>query len=58
MVTKCKHYYCEQCALQHNAKSSKCFVCGQSTGGIFNVAQDIMRRVKRKKAKEEEERAG
>ena len=41
VVTRCKHYFCEQCALQHNAKSSKCFVCEQTTGGIFNVAQEV-----------------
>lgn len=52
MVTKCRHYFCEQCALQHNAKSGKCFVCEQPTGGIFNVAHDILRREKARQRKE------
>ncbi|KAI7835984.1 hypothetical protein COHA_010128 [Chlorella ohadii] len=52
VVTKCRHYFCEQCALQHNAKSSKCFVCEQPTGGIFNVAHDILRREKARQRKE------
>lgn len=49
VVTRCKHYFCEQCALKHNAKSKKCFVCNQPTGGIFNVAHDILKREKRRK---------
>jgi RING finger protein 113A len=51
VVTRCKHYFCEQCALQHNAKTSKCFVCEQPTGGIFNVAHDIVRREKARQRK-------
>ena len=31
VVTQCKHYFCEQCALKHNAKSGKCFVCEKPT---------------------------
>jgi hypothetical protein len=52
VVTRCRHYFCEQCALQHNAKTFKCFVCEQPTGGIFNVAHDIMRREKTRQRKE------
>ncbi len=44
VITRCKHYFCEQCALKHNAKSGKCFVCEQATGGIFNVANEIIRK--------------
>ena len=51
VVTRCKHYFCEQCALQHNAKSKKCIVCEQPTGGIFNVANDILKREKENKIK-------
>ncbi|KAG2437604.1 hypothetical protein HYH02_011244 [Chlamydomonas schloesseri] len=47
VVTRCKHYFCEKCALKHNAKTSKCAVCGVATQGIFNVAQDIVKRQKR-----------
>ena len=27
VVTRCKHYFCEQCALQHNAKTKTCAAC-------------------------------
>ena len=49
VVTQCKHYFCEQCALKHNAKSAKCFVCEKPTRGIFNVANDILKKVQQKK---------
>ncbi|KAL3142938.1 hypothetical protein ABBQ38_003223 [Trebouxia sp. C0009 RCD-2024] len=49
VVTQCKHYFCEQCALKHNAKSAKCFVCEKPTRGIFNVANDILKKVEQKK---------
>lgn len=49
VVTKCKHYFCEQCALQHNAKSKLCFECEQPTSGIFNVAQDVIKKEKARK---------
>lgn len=48
VVTRCKHYFCEACALQHNAKSAKCFVCEAPTQGIFNIAHEIRRKVKQK----------
>ena len=45
VVTRCKHYFCEHCALKHNAKSPNCFACGKPTSGIFNVARDIIRQM-------------
>ncbi|KAK1353112.1 Zinc finger CCCH domain-containing protein 1 [Heracleum sosnowskyi] len=45
VVTKCKHYFCEHCALKHHAKSKKCFVCNTPTLGIFNTAQEIRKRI-------------
>ncbi|GAV70824.1 zf-CCCH domain-containing protein/zf-C3HC4_2 domain-containing protein [Cephalotus follicularis] len=45
VVTKCKHYFCEHCALKHHAKNKKCFVCNQPTLGIFNTAHEIRKRV-------------
>ena len=48
VVTRCKHYFCEQCALKRNAKKGsggRCAVCEAPTGGIFNVAHNIARRV-------------
>lgn len=55
VVTRCKHYFCEQCALQHNAKSRKCAVCEAPTGGIFNVANDVLRRERDRRRREAEE---
>lgn len=49
VVTKCNHHFCEQCALQHNAKTTKCAACQQPTGGIFNVARDIIKKYKPKR---------
>ena len=49
IVTKCKHYFCESCALNHHRKSKRCFVCGESTGGIFNPAKDLMAKLENKK---------
>ena len=51
--TVCNHYFHEQCALRHNTKTGKCFLCEKPTRGIFNMANEIIRKVKRKKAKEE-----
>ncbi|MED6142762.1 hypothetical protein PIB30_000322 [Stylosanthes scabra] len=45
VVTKCKHYFCEHCALKHHAKNKKCFVCNQPTLGIFNVAHEIRKKI-------------
>ncbi|CAA7402633.1 unnamed protein product [Spirodela intermedia] len=45
VVTKCKHYFCEHCALKHYQRSKKCFVCNQPTLGIFNTAHEIKKRM-------------
>ncbi|WCJ33778.1 Pre-mRNA-splicing factor CWC24 [Euphorbia peplus] len=45
VVTKCKHYFCEHCALKHHKKNKKCFVCNQPTQGIFNTAHEIRKRM-------------
>lgn len=50
IMTACKHYFCERCALQHNAKSAECYQCGKETGGTFNAAKEIIKRVKEVKA--------
>uniref|UniRef100_F7ISF4 Ring finger protein 113B n=1 Tax=Callithrix jacchus TaxID=9483 RepID=F7ISF4_CALJA len=38
VVTKCRHYFCESCALGHFRATPRCYVCDQPTGGIFNTA--------------------
>jgi len=44
VVTKCKHYFCEKCALDQYRKSTRCYVCQQQTGGVFNPAKAIIKR--------------
>ncbi|VVC28601.1 Zinc finger, RING-type,Zinc finger, RING/FYVE/PHD-type,Zinc finger, CCCH-type,Zinc finger [Cinara cedri] len=45
VMTKCKHYFCEKCALAHYKKSTKCFVCEKQTGGFFDPAKAIIERL-------------
>jgi len=46
VVTKCKHYFCETCALKHYKKTKRCFVCEANTGGVFNPAKEIIAKMK------------
>lgn len=39
--TLCLHYFCENCALDHAAKSTRCAICRAPTQGIFNSAPEI-----------------
>ncbi|KAL2933114.1 Zinc finger CCCH domain-containing protein 1 [Bienertia sinuspersici] len=41
LVTKCKHYFCERCALEHHSKTNRCFVCNQYIHGNFTIAHNI-----------------
>ncbi|XP_015115917.1 E3 ubiquitin-protein ligase RNF113A [Diachasma alloeum] len=52
VVTKCKHYFCEKCALDHYKKSTRCFICNVQTTGVFNPAKELIARMK---AEEHEE---
>ncbi|KAI9318491.1 hypothetical protein BX666DRAFT_1928540 [Dichotomocladium elegans] len=54
VVTKCKHYFCEKCALDNYKKSVKCYACGASTGGVFDTAKKMIERLKAKKARTQE----
>jgi RING finger protein 113A len=42
IITLCKHYFCESCALQHYRTSKRCFVCNQDTQGVFNSAKAVI----------------
>jgi RING finger protein 113A len=55
IVTRCKHYFCEQCALDHYRRSPKCFVCGEKTGGIFTMAKDLLRKLEERRKRAETE---
>ncbi|CAG9462862.1 unnamed protein product [Pedinophyceae sp. YPF-701] len=52
VVTKCKHYFCERCALAHSEKSKRCPMCDQPHHGVFNVAHDVIKKEKARKQKE------
>lgn len=43
VVTECGHYFCEQCALQRNKKTTKCIVCNKQTNGVFNRARKLIK---------------
>ncbi|GBG89429.1 hypothetical protein CBR_g49220 [Chara braunii] len=51
VVTKCKHYFCALCALKHNSTSKNCAVCEKPTGGVFNTAREIVRKMQEEKEK-------
>lgn len=53
VVTLCKHYFCEKCALQRFGKEKKhdCAVCGEPTKGNFSVAREIIKDQKTRNAK-------
>lgn len=43
---RCKHYFCEKCALAQYKKSQRCIICSQQTNGIFNPAKELIARLK------------
>ena len=44
--TQCGHYYCERCAINQFKKSVNCFECGENTNGVFNVAKELVLKLK------------
>ncbi|KAK7817092.1 hypothetical protein U0070_001804 [Myodes glareolus] len=42
VVTKCKHYFCETCALQHYCTTPRCYACEQQIYGVFNPAKELI----------------
>jgi RING finger protein 113A len=48
VVTKCLHYFCEKCALEHYRKTTRCAVCNQQTGGTFNPANEIIEKIRQR----------
>ncbi|TPX37494.1 hypothetical protein SmJEL517_g00541 [Synchytrium microbalum] len=52
IVTKCKHYFCENCAFKHHKTSPKCFICGSATGGLFTIVKaDIRAKIAARRSK-------
>jgi RING finger protein 113A len=58
VVTKCKHYFCQQCAIKRYVKNPKCAACGAATGGLFNRADKIVERARKRREKEAQKEAG
>lgn len=54
VVTKCKHYFCEACALKrHKSKGGKtCAACGTDTGGSFSMAKNLQKLLDKKRERE------
>lgn len=50
VVTRCKHYFCEKCAIDHYRKSQRCYTCGKQTSGMFNPAKDLVERMAKREA--------
>ncbi|XP_068194083.1 E3 ubiquitin-protein ligase RNF113A [Antennarius striatus] len=50
IITKCRHYFCETCALQHYRKSKRCYVCNTQTNGVFNPAKELMAKMEKRQA--------
>ncbi|XP_058066993.1 E3 ubiquitin-protein ligase RNF113A [Anopheles bellator] len=53
IITKCKHYFCERCALAQYKKSSRCAICGVQTNGVFNPAKELIARLKTREMEEQ-----
>ncbi|KAL7653760.1 hypothetical protein M752DRAFT_276478 [Aspergillus phoenicis ATCC 13157] len=49
IVTKCGHYFCEQCALQRYRKDPSCAACGSATNGLFSSAKRLKKLLERKR---------
>ncbi|XP_036983043.2 E3 ubiquitin-protein ligase RNF113A-like [Artibeus jamaicensis] len=55
VVTKCRHYFCESCALEHFHTSPRCYICDQLTNGIFNPAKELIAKLEKHQATKEDE---
>lgn len=49
IITKCGHYFCENCALKRYRKDPSCVICGAGTGGVFNVAKNLKKLLDKKR---------
>lgn len=48
VATRCSHYFCSACAIKRFAKTPKCAACGAPTGGIFNRADKVIAKLRKK----------
>ena len=58
IVTRCGHYFDSACAIKRFAKTPKCAACGAPTGGIFNRADKVIDKMKKKREAREQEDEG
>ncbi|XP_036204487.1 E3 ubiquitin-protein ligase RNF113A-like [Myotis myotis] len=54
VVTRCRHCFCERCALERYRASPRCSVCGRQTHGVFNPAKELLAQLRRRPAAEED----
>lgn len=52
IVTKCKHYFCERCAVQQAKTDTKCVICGENTYGSFSIVKKAIREKMQKRWEE------
>ncbi|XP_056638589.1 E3 ubiquitin-protein ligase RNF113A [Diorhabda sublineata] len=52
VVSKCKHYFCEKCALERFKKNKKCIVCNKLITS-FNPANNLIAKLKNIKSEED-----
>lgn len=54
IVTLCSHYFCKGCIIKHQAgrkvRLHTCPVCNQTTNGVYNRANKIIKRLSNSKA--------
>jgi len=58
VVTRCGHYFCSPCAIKRFAKTPKCAACGAPTAGIFNRADKVIEKMRKKRGDDEAEEGG
>lgn len=54
---RCKHYFCEKCALERYKKTTRCFACNAQTNGVFNPAIELIAKLKNEENDKEDEEA-
>ncbi|XP_070259894.1 E3 ubiquitin-protein ligase RNF113A-like [Myotis yumanensis] len=50
VVTRCRHCFCERCALERYRATPRCYVCDRPTHGVFNPAKELLAKLQRRPA--------
>ena len=58
VVTRCGHYFDSACAIKRFAKTPKCAACGAPTGGIFNRADKVIEKMRKKREADAQDEEG